>query len=337
MKILAVDTSCDESCVAIFDTENWKLLADVVHTHIKSMAQFGGIVPEIASRQHLKALPVTVQEALNRAHLKLEQIDWFVVTNRPGLIGALLVGVTFVKALAYANDKPYSVLDHMEAHLYSPYLITAEAKRAPEFPWVALVVSGGHTELFYVKECLNHQWLGGTLDDAAGEAFDKIGKLAGLEYPAGPAIDRLCRERHKSHPSESFEFPRAQLEGFSFSFSGLKTAVSLKLADQKLSDEPKETVAILSAAQEAILDSLVTKVTLAETKYQPKNTVVTGGVACNQRLREKLSHAYFPPVRHCTDNAAMVAILAAIYHRDGKLNPAPWETSAQTTSTVIGD
>ena len=185
MKILAIDTSCDESCAAIVDTARWKLLGEVIHSHVDAMGKYGGIVPEIASREHLRGLPMAMHQVLHQADLSLEQIDWFAVTNRPGLVGALLVGVSFTKALAFARNKPLSVMNHIEAHLYSPLLATLEGQAAPPFPWIALVVSGGHTELFFVEDLQQWRWLGGTLDDAAGEAFDKVGKLLGLKYPAG--------------------------------------------------------------------------------------------------------------------------------------------------------
>src|SRR5438105_1576158 len=165
MKILAIDTSCDESCAAIVDSARWKLLADVVHSHVARMKDFGGVVPEIASREHLKGLPLAVSEALSQSGLALEEIDWFSMTNRPGLIGALLVGVSYTKALAYSLGRPFSVMSHIEAHLFSPLLATLENREAPPFPWVALVVSGGHTELFLVEDLFRYRWLGGTLDD----------------------------------------------------------------------------------------------------------------------------------------------------------------------------
>jgi len=229
MKILAVDTSCDESCVAILDTKEWKLLSDVVHSHVDSMKKWGGVVPEIASREHLKGLPLALNEALERAHLKLTDIDHFVVTNRPGLIGALLVGVSFTKSLAFSVQKPFSVLNHIEAHLFSPLLSTLDGKDAPPFPWLAFVVSGGHSELFQVNALMDYKHLGGTLDDAAGEAFDKVGKLLRMPYPAGPVIDKLIKSSATEEHKTRFKFPRAKVDGYHFSFSGLKTAVALQV------------------------------------------------------------------------------------------------------------
>jgi len=289
------------------------------------MKRFGGVVPEIASREHLKALPLAVREATEQSGVPLSEIDWLAVTNRPGLVGALLVGVSFTKGLAYCLGKPFTALSHVEAHLYSPLLAESEGRLAPPFPWIALVVSGGHTELFHVKAPLEHTWLGGTLDDAAGEAFDKIGKLLGLPYPAGPRIDKWVREQGTDELRRRIPFPRARTEDYQFSYSGLKTAVSLQM--QKLiKPVPDETLlAIAASAQEAILDPLVDKVRSAQKSLGVSQIVVTGGVACNSRLRERLSDASFPEPRHCSDNAAMVACLAGLHAKRGTLKPSPWE------------
>jgi N6-L-threonylcarbamoyladenine synthase len=315
MLILSVDSSCDESCVSIFETESHQLLANVVYSHISSMQKHGGVVPEIASREHLKLLPIALKEALQKSKLTLKQIDWFTVTNGPGLIGALLVGVNFTKALAYALKKPFSVMNHIEGHLYSPLI----EKTAPPFPWIALVVSGGHTELFLVKDLLDHQWLGGTLDDAAGEAFDKIGKLLELPYPAGPKLDNLVKQNAKNGDRNHFKFPRAKTNDYTFSFSGLKTAVSLEIKKHKLEEDLKTTIA--ASAQEAIVDALVEKVESTKNKLGVSQVVVAGGVACNSRLREKLEGAYFPSREFCSDNAAMIANLSALYHKKNQLKP----------------
>lgn len=334
MKILAIDTSCDESCVAIVDTATQRLLADVVHSHLGKMASYGGVVPEIASREHLKALPLAMTEALAVAKLTAREIDWVVVTSRPGLIGALLVGVAFAKALALSIEKPFSVLDHIEAHLFSPTLCRLEGKEPPKFPWVALVVSGGHTELFHVTSALHYKWLGGTLDDAAGEAFDKVGKMLGLPYPAGPVIDRIARE---SGNASAYDFPRAKLDGFDFSFSGLKTSIDTtrrKMSPEVLEQNKSNLVA---SAQEAILDPLVERARAAARDIEGATIVVTGGVACNSRLRDKLPEAYFPLPRHCSDNAAMVANLALLHEQAGSLVVAPWNASASPSSSILGN
>jgi N6-L-threonylcarbamoyladenine synthase len=328
MKILAIDTSCDESCAAIVDTQTWRLLSDVVHSHVEDMRPYGGVVPEIASRGHLVGLPLAVHEALRQASLPLSAVDWFTVTNRPGLIGALLVGVTYAKGLAFSTGRPYSVMNHIEGHLYSPGLKGFEGEtEMPPFPWIALVVSGGHTELYFVKDFLDHRWLGGTLDDAAGEAFDKVGKLLGLSYPAGPQIDRWVREKATAADRKRFEFPRAVGALDQFSYSGLKTAVSIQIQKLKTTTEA-DRLALAASAQEAILDALVTQARRSRDHHGAKSIIVTGGVACNSRLRERMPEAYFPSPRHCTDNAAMIALLSALYEKKGRLVPADWTLTA---------
>lgn len=288
------------------------------------MKQYGGVVPEIASREHLKGLPLAIDELLTQTRKTWKDIDWVAVTNRPGLVGALLVGVSFAKGLAFALQKPFSAFSHVEAHLFSALLAGTQGQPVPAFPWIALVVSGGHTELFRVKNALDYEWLGGTLDDAAGEAFDKVGKLLGLDYPAGPVIDRRVRTEGNEAQRKAFRFPRARTEAFHFSYSGLKTAVSLQVAKMgAISDADR--LALASSAQEAILDPLVDKIKAAQTQFGISQVVVTGGVACNSRLRARLPDAYFPSPRHCSDNAAMVALLAGLYHQTGKLVASPWE------------
>jgi N6-L-threonylcarbamoyladenine synthase len=327
MKLLAVDTSCDESCAAIIDTDRWALLSDVVHSHVDSMKKFGGIVPEIASREHLRGLPLAVHEALELAQLKPTDIDHYVVTNRPGLIGALLVGLSFTKSLAFASEKPLSTLNHIEAHLFSPLLTTLDGNEAPPFPWLACVVSGGHTEIFHVESLFKYTWLGGTLDDAAGEAFDKVGKLLQLPYPAGPKIDKWVRESATQEHRHRHKFPRAKTEVHTLSFSGLKTAVAFQVKKTDLSNSD-EVLSIAASAQEAILDAIVEKLLQSQQISGVQTLVLTGGVACNSRLREKLPQAHFPSPKHCSDNAAMVALLAGYHAKYNRLKIEPWSATA---------
>ncbi len=326
MKILAIDTSCDDSCAAIVDTTTWKLLGNQVITHAQKMEAWGGIVPEIASREHLKALPIAVRQCLEEAGLRLGEIDHFAVSHRPGLIGALLVGVTYAKSLAFALGKGFSVHDHLQGHLFSPLLTEFEGGKAPAFPWFALIVSGGHTELFEVKSITDFHWLGGTLDDAAGEAFDKVGKILGLSYPAGPEIDRWVKASATHADRARFDFPRSKPESGYFSFSGLKTSVANTFAKMKAPSD-QDRLSVAASAQEAILDPLVERLLRAQRKQPGHQLVVTGGVACNSRLREKLPNAYFPAPRYCSDNAAMVANVAALLQRERKLEIAPWTTT----------
>lgn len=320
MRILSIESSCDETAVAIADTLTRTILSEVVFSHTEAMKKFGGIVPEVASREHLKLLPLAFHEALKKATLSIQEIDWITATQRPGLLGALLVGVSFAKATAFANGIPFTGLNHLEAHLFSPHL-----ENPPAYPWIALVVSGGHTELYKVENLNSYEKLGETLDDAAGEAFDKVGKLLGLEYPAGPKIDQLVANEVEARTVHSF--PRALPNDFDFSFSGLKTAVLL--ASKKMeSGSEKEKVALLASAQEAILVPLVKRIQKACTEFGISNVVLAGGVACNSRLREKLPKAYFPKPKYCSDNAAMVAMLSVLYQEEGKLIPSSFSETA---------
>ncbi len=333
MRILAIDTSCDESCAAIVDTDTWTLRSDIVLSHVSHMKAYGGIVPEVASREHLKALPIAVDQALDTASVQLSEIDHIAVTHRPGLIGALLVGLTYGKSLAYALGIPFSTIDHIHSHLFSPLLATLEGKQVPAFPWIALVVSGGHTELFHVKSATDFQWLGGTLDDAAGEAFDKIGKLLGLEYPAGPAIDKWVRAEAADSDRTHFDFPRSHPSANDFSYSGLKTSVLNQLAKIK-SPTDAARLTLAASAQEAIVDPLVDRLRSCQKQFDVAQIVVAGGVACNSRLREKLPDAYFPIPKHCSDNAAMVGLRAALLHRAGQLPIAPLNASPSAFSEL---
>ncbi len=290
------------------------------------MRHWGGIVPEVASREHLKTLPWVVDEALASAGLKISDIDWIVATRLPGLIGSLLVGVSYGKALAYALKKPFTGMNHLEGHLYSPLMGALKGERVPPFPWLALVVSGGHSEFYYVESMTSYRWLGGTLDDAAGEAFDKVGKLLGMDYPAGPTIDKGVKE-WGMEVRNRFAFPRAKVGRFEFSFSGLKTAVALEVKKEELSEGRKWAIA--ASAQEAILDALVMKFQEAAKEFPNANWVVAGGVACNSRLRELLPNAFFPAPRYCSDNAAMIGHRAALLWKANALQIDPWNVTAE--------
>jgi N6-L-threonylcarbamoyladenine synthase len=327
VRILAIDTSCDESAAAVVDAERFRLLADEVRSHAAAMADYGGVVPELASREHVAALPAAVDAALTGAGLAVGDIDWVAVTDRPGLVGALLVGVSFAKAFAAANGIPFSTVHHLDGHLYSAGLAALEGNAQPPFPWIALVVSGGHTELYHVTRFGESRWLGGTLDDAAGEAFDKIGKQLGFRYPAGPALDRLVRERASEEHRTRHRFPVARPETpYAFSYSGLKTAVGLAIEKVRPLDDDA-VLGLAASAQEAILAQLVQRCREALAAHPGARLVVTGGVACNSRLRALLPEAHFPKPRHCSDNAAMIALVAAWQHREGMLRPGAWDAS----------
>ncbi len=325
--ILAIDTSCDESAASIVDAEGFRLLADEVRSHAAAMADYGGVVPELASREHVAALPVAVDAALTKAGLTVGDIDWVAVTSRPGLVGTLLVGMSFAKAFAAANGIPFSTVHHLDGHLYSAALAELEGETPPPYPWVALVVSGGHTELYYVEQFGEAKWLGGTLDDAAGEAFDKIGKQLGMRYPAGPAMDRLVREQATDAHRKRHPFPVSRTsEPHSFSYSGLKTAVGLAIEKARPLSEDV-ILGLAASAQETILRQLVRRSKEALEAFPKATLVVTGGVACNSRLRALLPEAHFPKPRHCSDNAAMIGLVAALEHRHGKLKASSWDAT----------
>ncbi len=320
MNILGIETSCDETSASVVKNGH-DVLSNVVISSLKEHAVYGGVIPEIASRRQLECISAVVQESLERAHLKLKDIDKIAVTLNPGLIGSLLVGVSFARALSYALKKPLIEVDHIKAHLYANFLKFNDAKKeslknvGPKLPAVGLVVSGGHTSLFYLKDFKHFRLLGETRDDAAGEAFDKVAKILNLGYPGGLAIDRLAKTGKPSRLS----FSGATLPGFDFSFSGVKTAVLYhKRANEK---DPDFNVANVSFAfQESVVDSLVKKSLAACEKLKVKTLLVGGGVAANSRLREVLSQeclrhkidVFFPPLSLCLDNAAMIAGLG--YH-----------------------
>jgi N6-L-threonylcarbamoyladenine synthase len=320
MYVLGIDTSCDDTAAAVV-IDGRDIRSNVVATQIDLHARWGGIVPEIASRAHLETLLPVVEEALARAGIGLADLGAVAVTTEPGLIGALLVGVAAAKALAFAIDRPLVGVDHIEGHIYANRLAAPDL----EPPFLSLIVSGGHTQLFRYRGTGERDLLGETRDDAAGEAFDKVAALLGLPYPGGPAIERAAR----GGDPRAVSLPRSLLGGESldFSFSGVKTAVLYHLKGQDARKEKFEPAARLegkaladlaASFQEAIVDALVAKVKRAVSRTGLRDVAVGGGVACNARLREKLELAaksgrfrvHFPPVALCTDNAAMIAALA---------------------------
>ncbi|MDX1934637.1 MAG: tRNA (adenosine(37)-N6)-threonylcarbamoyltransferase complex transferase subunit TsaD [Capsulimonadales bacterium] len=309
MKVLGIETSCDETAAAV--TEDGRIvLSNVVASQMAEHARYGGVVPEVASRRHVELINRVLRQALDDAGTTFAELDAIAVTSRPGLLGALLVGVTAAKTLAQALSIPLIGIHHIEAHLYANFLTHADA----DFPAVALVVSGGHTDLFHLRGHGDYVLLGRTRDDAAGEAFDKCARLLGLDYPGGPAIQKAA----EGGDPKAVPFPRAHLDGaFEFSFSGLKTAVR-RFVDTPTTDRIADVAASL---QEAIVDVLVSK-TLAAAKAQAVPRIfLAGGVAANRRLRERMREAcdraglalFYPPVSLCTDNGAMISA-AGYYH-----------------------
>ncbi len=316
--ILAVETSCDETAASVVNI-NYTLLSNVVASQIEWHKKFGGVVPEIASRKHVELIDSVVKEAIDKAGVGFGDLNYLAVTLGPGLIGALLVGVSFTQALGYSLSLPIVGINHLIAHVWAIFL-----RKSVKFPFLALVVSGGHTSLLEVKGEVEIEFVGRTLDDAAGEAFDKVAKFLDLPYPGGPVIDNLAKEGNP----EAISFPRAMLEGgYNFSFSGLKTAVI-----NYVKREGRERINIpdlLASFQEAVVDVLVDKSLKALKEKNMKRLVVSGGVAANSRLREKLKEVsffenvdvYLPPTSLCTDNAAMVGAAAIPQIKAGNFLP----------------
>ena len=315
MLILGFESSCDETGVALYDTE-FGLLAHALHSQVEMHAEFGGVVPELASRDHIRrALPLT-ELVLKNANKTLKDINGIAYTQGPGLAGALLVGTSIAQSLAFALSVPSVGVHHLEGHLLAPLL----EENPPKFPFVALLVSGGHSQLMRVDGIGEYTLLGDTLDDAAGEAFDKTAKLLGLGYPGGPALARLA-EQSKNKENSNFKLPRPMLNSkdLNFSFSGLKTAVlTLVNNNLPLTDDIKKDIAW--EFQEAVTEILTTKCMAALRETGLDNLIVSGGVGANSRLRERLNTATkrklckvsYPRLEFCTDNGAMIAFAGAM-------------------------
>ncbi len=321
MNILGIETSCDETAAAVV-RDGVAVLSNCIASSLKDHQRFGGIIPEIASRRQIEFIHWVVGESLAKAKMTLKDIDALAVTRSPGLIGSLLVGLCFARALSRATGKPLIEIDHIKAHLYANYLQLPKEKLAcPQnrLPAIGLVVSGGHSSLFYVKNFNDFKLLGVTRDDAAGEAFDKVARILELGYPGGPVIDRLAA----SGTNEEIKFPQAPLSGtYDFSFSGTKTAVLYYT--QKNKSKPDYSVAkVAYAFQESVVAVLTEKSLKACRKLKVKTLLIGGGVAANSALRRRLYaraqeqgvDVFFPPMALCLDNAAMIAGLA--YHSIG--------------------
>jgi len=314
IRILGIETSCDETAAAVVENGR-EILSSTVASQVDLHSQYGGIFPEVASRQHILSVYPIVEDALSSAHVNLSEVDAIAVTRGPGLPGSLVVGVNFAKGLALGNNLPIIGINHLEAHLYSAWLYESSTPDAippePRFPLLGLIVSGGHTELVLMKDHLTYDRLGGTLDDAAGEAFDKVARLLGLPYPGGPAIQACAQDREDN--DDSTEFPRAWLEGtWDFSFSGLKTAVLREVRKLEESDQEIPIEKYAAKFQESVVDVLVTKTLSAAEEFEAEEIIVAGGVSANKLLRETLLSqsglpVHIPDISLCTDNAAMVA------------------------------
>ncbi|RTR27558.1 tRNA (adenosine(37)-N6)-threonylcarbamoyltransferase complex transferase subunit TsaD [Robertmurraya yapensis] len=315
--ILGIETSCDETAVAIIKNGR-EIVANVVASQIESHKRFGGVVPEIASRHHVEQLTIVLEEAMSQAKLEFKDIDGIAVTEGPGLVGALLIGVNAAKALSFAHQIPLVPVHHIAGHIYANRLVT-EMK----FPLLSLVVSGGHTELVYMKEHGHFEVIGETRDDAAGEAYDKVARTLNMPYPGGPHIDRLAQVGEPS-----INLPRAWLEegSYDFSFSGLKSAVINTVHNAEQRGETIKPEDLAASFQESVIDVLVTKTLKATEEYKVNQVLLAGGVAANKGLRNRLEEAFgesnvelvIPPLSLCTDNAAMIAAAGSIFFEKGQ-------------------
>ncbi len=333
--ILAVETSCDETAAAILTITNGKshpqisTLSSVVKSQIQLHSKMGGVVPEVAARAHIKNILPVIKKSLTDSKLKLNEIDYFAVTAGPGLIPSLIVGVEFMRALSLATGKPLIPVNHMLGHLYSPMLKVQNEQLKIEgiFPQIALIVSGGHTMLVLMKSISTYKVLGQTVDDAAGEAFDKVAKLLKLPYPGGPEVSKLAMKASQSANGRiTFPRPMINAKNYNFSFSGLKTAVLYHVQLLKTKTLSTQTKAnICKAFQDAAVDVLVSKTLRAVNEYGAKSISLSGGVAANASLREKLKieceklkvRFFVPPQNLCTDNAEMIGIASAYMLHNG--------------------
>lgn len=308
IKILAIETSCDETAASVIENGN-QVLSNVVQSQIESHKRFGGVVPEVASRHHVEMITRVIEEALKNANLTAKELDAVAVTYGPGLIGALLVGVNAAKAFAFAHDLPLIPVHHIAGHIYANQL-----EHKIKFPLISLIVSGGHTELIKMNNHLDFEVIGETLDDAVGEAYDKVARVIGLPYPGGPEIDRLSKEG-----KDTYDFPRAlQDDSYNFSFSGLKSHVINKLHNEKQKNIEINKADVARSFQESVVDVLTTKTMRALKDENIETLIVAGGVAANSALRERFEtltkensiELYIPSLKYCTDNAAMIGAVA---------------------------
>ncbi|UXH42677.1 tRNA (adenosine(37)-N6)-threonylcarbamoyltransferase complex transferase subunit TsaD [Rossellomorea vietnamensis] len=315
--VLGIETSCDETAVAII-RNGTEIVTNIVSSQIESHKRFGGVVPEIASRHHVEQVTYVLDEALEQAGMTMDDIDCVAVTEGPGLVGALLIGVNAAKALAFAHNKPLVGVHHIAGHIYANRLV-----KEMRFPLLSLVVSGGHTELVLMKDHGSFEVIGETRDDAAGEAYDKVARTLGLPYPGGPHIDRLA------HVGEAtLDLPRAWLEegSYDFSFSGLKSAVINTLHNAKQKGMTIHPQDLAASFQASVVDVLVTKTVKAVKEYGVEQVLLAGGVAANKGLRAALEEAFegmeaelvIPPLSLCTDNAAMIAAAGTVLFQQGK-------------------
>ena len=327
--ILAIESSCDETSCSIVKNGNQEL-ATVVLSQMDIHAKFGGVVPEIASRNHIENITMVIEDTLTKAKVKMEEIDAIAVTYGPGLVGSLLIGVMAAKTLAFIYQKPLIPVHHIAGHIYANNL-----EKPMEFPLMALVVSGGHTDLIYMKEDYSFEKVGGTLDDAVGEAYDKVARVLGLQYPGGPRIDKLAQDGKDSY---SLPIPLDD-NSYNFSFSGIKSAVINLVHNEKQKNNDINTADLAKSFQTRVIDILAKKTMRAIKKYHVNNLIIAGGVSANTGLRKKMQECCdennvnltVPRIQYCTDNAAMIAVAGYYAYKMGRradltLNAKPSET-----------
>ena len=333
MKILAFETSCDETSVAIVE-DGKKVLSNIISTQIDIHKEYGGVVPEIASRHHIENILPVFMEALEKSKCSLNDIDYIAVTNTPGLIGSLLVGLMFAKSISYANKIPLLPVNHIEGHIFSNFI-----ENDIQLPAISLVVSGGHTNLYYLTEkdsSINIELLGETLDDAIGESYDKVARVLGLPYPGGPEIDKLSL-----NGEDTLKIKKPNVEGYDFSFSGIKTFVTNYVNNQKMKNNNISKENVAKSFQETVIEVLYDKVSKVIKDKKVKTVLVAGGVSANKRLREKfenlknkVENIYFPKFEYCTDNAAMIAAAAYYNLKKEKNLKNMYEIDAKSTKEI---
>lgn len=310
MIILAIETSCDETAMAIVE-DGRKVIANVVYTQIDIHTKFGGVVPEVASREHIKKVTYVLKELLDESKMSIDDVDYIAVTDHPGLIGSLMVGINTAKVLGMIYHKEVIYVDHIYGHIYANYL-----KEDFLFPTLALVVSGGHTELVLMKEHFNFEILGETVDDAVGESYDKVARVVGVGYPGGPILDKMAAEGEAT-----YQLPRPKLDGYDFSFSGLKSSVINLYNKVNMKGESLRYNDLAASFQQAVIEVLVSKTAKAAKEYNVKEVILAGGVSANKGLRKALEDKMkemnikfcCPEFKYCTDNAAMIG--AAAYNQ----------------------
>ena len=347
MIVLGVESSCDETAVALYHSEKG-LLESQVFSQIELHSHFGGVVPELASRDHQRNIVPIMKKLLQKSHIELSQIDVYAYTAGPGLSGALLIGAMFATGLAFSYGKPAVPVHHMEGHLLAP-MLTAENDCG--FPFLALLISGGHTEFIHAQAYRDYKKLGDTLDDAVGETFDKVAVMLGLDYPGGPAIEKLAEQCRDIKSAQKLQFPRPMTnrQGLDFSFSGLKTHTRnaiLKLQGQNKIDQATKTI-IAYAFQQAVVETIAIKCARAITQTGTKKLIISGGVAANKALRNYLPsylekkigaiQIQYPAMQYCTDNAAMIALAGYLDYKNRGVGSYSVKIQSRWDIQSIGD